>query len=152
MIFFLELRIPVALWCFGVKDRVQQVLRVLWDFNFLSLFFSPLLLFFNLLSSSPIFLRFLFLIESISFFFLYTNVPMERKTVYNGSDEWSKELVSFFSLFLVSSFYLPLLVSLGGSRGITVFKVISQRAYAFRTKSRLRVKFNKPWISRNNYS
>lgn len=87
--------------CFGVKDRLQQILRMLRDFNFLSLF-SPSPPSFSLFPSTPIFSRFLFLSEALFFFFLYKRTPAKRKTVYNGADEWSKPFFgsSFLSLFL----------------------------------------------------
>lgn len=111
---------------------------------------SPLPPFFNLFSTTPIFPCFLFLSKT-SFFFLYMHVPVERTTVYNGADEWSKEFLSsfFLSLFLVS-FFIYLRLSLWE---IPVRLLNLRWSYnalrALGIKSRLWVKFNKPWIPRN---
>lgn len=110
---FLELRIPEALWCFGVKDRVQQVLRVLWDFNFLSLF-SPFTTLFQPLLSTPIFSRFLFLLKvSSSSSFSCTStcayVWNERQFITELTNGQKDSRFFFLSLFLPPSFiYLRL--------------------------------------------
>lgn len=135
--------------CFGVKDRVQQVLRVLRDFNFLSLFFPirypsrhPLL------ASSP--RRRSFYAFSFSSIFLFlamcARAHAERTTVYNGADE-SPPLFSSLFLCILSLYLLPF-VSLEDSRRITELKVTSQRERASRyQKSRLQAKFNKPSLN-----
>jgi len=117
--FFLDLRIPVLLWCFGVKDRVQQVLR-----SETSIFSRCFLPSFATLFQPLLFPRFLFLSEAFPSF---SCTLVERKTVYNGADEWSKRSFSSFFLYLfISFFYLSSLVSLGNSHGIIGLKVISR--------------------------
>lgn len=109
---FLELRISVTLQCFGVKDRVQQVLRVLRDFNFLSLFSPFATLFANLFSSTPIFPRLLFLSEaspSLSCISAYS--WNERQFITELTNGRKSPPISFF-FFFFPSFFIYLRLSL----------------------------------------